>query len=84
MGWRGFGFVHYSRTVFCRKVPNPNITIRDFFIAVRGRHAAAVDTRRKHGRREPLQRRQPPYLLHTPSLPHHEGERSAAGTKWGS
>jgi hypothetical protein len=31
MGWRGFGFVHHSRTLFCRAVPNPNLTIRDFF-----------------------------------------------------
>jgi hypothetical protein len=23
MGWRGFGFVHRSRTLFCRAVPNP-------------------------------------------------------------
>ena len=35
MNWRGFGFVHHSRTLFCRAVPNPNITIRNFFIAVR-------------------------------------------------
>ena len=34
MGWRGFGFVHHSRTLFCRAVPNPNITIRNFFVAV--------------------------------------------------
>ena len=34
MGWRGFGFVHHSRAIFCRAVPNPNITIRNFFIAV--------------------------------------------------
>ena len=34
MGWRGFGFVHHSRTVFCRAVPNLRITIRNFFIAV--------------------------------------------------
>jgi hypothetical protein len=34
MGWRGLGFVHHSRTIFCRAVPNPNITIRNFFIAV--------------------------------------------------
>jgi hypothetical protein len=33
MGWRGFGFVHHSRTVFCRAAPNPNLTIRDFRIA---------------------------------------------------
>jgi hypothetical protein len=31
MGWRGFGFVHHSRALFCRAVPNPNITIRNFF-----------------------------------------------------
>jgi hypothetical protein len=31
MGWRGFGFVHRSRTIFCRAVPNPNLTIRNFF-----------------------------------------------------
>jgi hypothetical protein len=36
MCWRGFGFVHHSRTVFCHQVPNPNITIRNFFIAVQG------------------------------------------------
>jgi hypothetical protein len=34
MCWRGFGFVHRSRTVFCRAVPNPNLTIRNCFIAV--------------------------------------------------
>jgi hypothetical protein len=34
MGWRGFGFVHHSRTLFCRAVPNLSITIRNFFIAV--------------------------------------------------
>jgi hypothetical protein len=34
MGWRGFGFVHRSRTLFCRAAPNPNIAIRHFFIAV--------------------------------------------------
>jgi hypothetical protein len=39
MGWRGFGFVHHSRTLFCRAVPNPNLTIRNFFIAVRRRVA---------------------------------------------
>jgi hypothetical protein len=27
--------VHHSRTLFCRAVPNPNLTIRNFFIAVR-------------------------------------------------
>jgi hypothetical protein len=33
---RGLGFVHHSRAIFCRAVPNPNITIRNFFIAVWG------------------------------------------------
>ena len=33
MGWRGFGFVRRSRTLFCRAVPNPNLTIRHFFVA---------------------------------------------------
>jgi hypothetical protein len=40
-GWRGFGFVHRSRTLFCRDVPNPYLTIRNFFIAER-RGGAAV------------------------------------------
>jgi hypothetical protein len=35
MCWRGVGFVHHSRTIFYRAVPNPDITIRNFFIAVR-------------------------------------------------
>jgi hypothetical protein len=30
---RGFGFVHHSRTIICRAVPNPYITIRNLFIA---------------------------------------------------
>jgi hypothetical protein len=31
---RGFGFIHHSRTIFCCAVSNPNLTIRDFCIAV--------------------------------------------------
>ena len=31
---RGFGFVHHSIAILYHQVPNPNITIRDFFIAV--------------------------------------------------
>ena len=31
---KGFGFVHHSRTICCRAVPNPHLTIRDFFTAV--------------------------------------------------
>jgi hypothetical protein len=29
-----FWICHYSRTLFCRAVPNPNLTVRNFFIAV--------------------------------------------------
>jgi hypothetical protein len=32
---RGFGFVHHSIAVLYHEVPNPNLTIRNFFIAVR-------------------------------------------------
>jgi hypothetical protein len=39
---RGFGFVYHSRTIFCRAVPNPNITIRNFFIAVQDWMDASV------------------------------------------
>jgi hypothetical protein len=33
---RGFGFVHHSIAILYHQVPNPNITIRDFLIAIRG------------------------------------------------
>jgi hypothetical protein len=32
---RGLRFVHHSRTILCRAVPKPQVTIRNFFIAVR-------------------------------------------------
>jgi hypothetical protein len=32
---RGFGFVHHSIAILYHQVTNPNITIRNFFIAVR-------------------------------------------------
>jgi hypothetical protein len=32
---RGFGFVHHSIAILYHEVPNPNITIRNFLIAVR-------------------------------------------------
>jgi hypothetical protein len=31
---RGFGFVHHSIAILDHQVPNPNLTIRNFFIAV--------------------------------------------------
>ena len=49
MGWRGFGFFHHSRTVFCRAVPNANLTIRNFFVAVP--QAAAEGAPRPKARR---------------------------------
>jgi hypothetical protein len=39
---KGFIFVYQSRTIFCRAAPNPNITIRNFLIAVRRRCAPSV------------------------------------------
>jgi hypothetical protein len=33
---RGFGFVHHSIAILYHEVPNPNITIRNFFIGVGG------------------------------------------------
>jgi hypothetical protein len=32
----GFGFVHHSIAILYHQVPNPNLTIRDFSIAVGG------------------------------------------------
>jgi hypothetical protein len=57
MGRRGFGFVHHSRTLFCRAVPNLSITIRNFFIAV-GRTARGHW--RGHCELDGQLRRQPP------------------------
>jgi hypothetical protein len=34
---RGFGFVHHSIAVLYHEVPNPNLTIRNFFSDVWGR-----------------------------------------------
>jgi hypothetical protein len=45
MGWRCFGFVYHSRTLFCRAVPNPNLTIRNFCIAVRPQEREAAHER---------------------------------------
>jgi hypothetical protein len=50
MGWRGFGFVHHSRTLFCHAVPNPNITIRNFSIAVRERRWFVAWAHAREGR----------------------------------
>ena len=43
----GLGFVHHSRAIFCRAVPNLNVTIRNLFIAVR---------RTGHGGQRPRER----------------------------
>ena len=43
---RGFGFVHHSIAILYHEVPNPNLTIRNFFIAVRWRTRGARTTRR--------------------------------------
>ena len=43
---RGFGFVHHSIAILCHEVPNPNLTIRNFFIAVRHRRLQAARSSR--------------------------------------
>jgi hypothetical protein len=40
---RGFGFIHHSIAILYHQVPNPNITIRHFCIAVRGQVRAYVE-----------------------------------------
>ena len=65
---RGFGFVHHSRTSSCRAVPNPNLTIRHFCIAVprvRRPRPEAVELslpRLHHPRCQRLRRPPPPTL----------------------
>jgi hypothetical protein len=51
---RGFGFVHHSIAILYHEVPNPNLTIRNFFIAVwveggLERWSASVGLRRMRG-----------------------------------
>jgi hypothetical protein len=52
MGWRGFGFVHHSRTIFCRAAPNPNLTIRNFCIAECPLHSATRTHRQSESVRQ--------------------------------
>jgi hypothetical protein len=51
---RGFGFVHHSIAILYHQVPNPNLTIRTFFIAVQERHqeglSAAADRHAADGK----------------------------------
>jgi hypothetical protein len=42
---RGFGFVHHSIAILYHEVPNPNITIRNFLIAVSRMMRGAVLSR---------------------------------------
>jgi hypothetical protein len=54
---RGFGFVHHSTAILYHEVPNPNLTIRHFFIAVSHPRQALAGTRtgaRCHRRAELL------------------------------
>jgi hypothetical protein len=46
---RGFGFVHHSIALLYHEVPNPNLTIRDFLIAVNQAKAGLLPTRRGIG-----------------------------------
>ena len=51
---RGFGFVHHSIATLYHEVPNPNLTIRNCFIAVRRaiRGAAAAAAAERERERE--------------------------------
>jgi hypothetical protein len=66
---RGFGFVHHSIAILYRAVPNPNLTIRNFFIAVyqQQRRWRAAERRHPTGRERmgspTLQTFQDPLLL---------------------
>jgi hypothetical protein len=44
---RGFGFVYHSIALLYHEVPNPNLTIRNFFIAVP--HRDTLSVRSRHG-----------------------------------
>jgi hypothetical protein len=44
---RGLGFLHRSRTIFCRPVPNLNVTIRNCCIAVCSCCAGSASRRRR-------------------------------------
>ena len=77
MRWRGFGFGHHSRTIFCRAVPNPNLAIRNFFIAVGGAAAEKAAEAKAAGRQLPPSKRPLPrddvmdaYLLHALQVRH--------------
>jgi hypothetical protein len=57
---RGFGFVHHSIAILYHEVPNPNLTIRNFFIAVCGRGSQRAFRRgvhRRSGKRAPTAER---------------------------
>jgi hypothetical protein len=49
---RGFGFVHHSIAILYHEVPNPNLTIRNFFIAAHlaERRDELCGARRVHAR----------------------------------
>jgi hypothetical protein len=55
---RGFGFVHHSLAIPYHEVPNPNITIRNFFIALRraGLKHTLLASRPGEGRRTAMRK----------------------------
>jgi hypothetical protein len=62
----GLGVVHRSRAIFCRAVPNPNDTIRNFCIAVGEALVAAATSGSAQ------------FFLGTDSAPHAKGAKENA------
>jgi hypothetical protein len=79
----GFGFVHHSMAILYHEVPDPFLTIRHFFIAVRPPpsrpQAEPGCVRRPVDLRVPLGDATP---LHPP-MPPHERERGSLGALYG-
>jgi hypothetical protein len=60
---RGFGFVHHSIAILYHQVPNPNITIRNFCIAVPHTHTLTKDQHGSHRQRQHNDASEPTLLL---------------------
>ena len=61
-----FGFVHHSIAIFYHEVPNPNITIRNIFIAVR--YGWESSARGRHARLHLAAHHQQRHLAHSYSV----------------
>jgi hypothetical protein len=82
---RGFGFVHHSIAIFYRAVPNPNLTIRNFFDRRTLSHLSALPPRsalsarpREDGR---LAIQSPTCSARSPRSVHKVGQRRRANPR---